>query len=142
MKKKSKLTGFDAHLDETLRSDPVFAKEYARQFSELPLPTQLALMRRRRQLSQGDVAKTIRVKQPHVARLERADHNSQLASIEAQARAIRCRLLIVPDELVSMVREKLHYSEEELGEIERLAKVRGRKSFKNGRTAKASLKSI
>jgi transcriptional regulator with XRE-family HTH domain len=142
MKKKSKLTGFDAHLDEMLRSDPVFAKEYAREFAALPLPLQLALLRRRRQLSQSDVAKTTRVKQPHVARLERVGHNPSLSSIEAQARAIHCRVMVVPDEFTSMVREKIDYTEAELDKIEKLAKARGGKSFKSVRAAKAYLKSL
>ena len=141
-KKKNKLTGFDLYLEEALRNNPAFAKEYAREFAALPLTLQLALMRRRRQLSQSDVAKTTRVKQPHVARLERAGHNPSLSSIEAQARAIHCRVMIVPDELASMVREKIDYTEAELDKIEKLAKARGGKTFKSARAAMAYIKSL
>lgn len=43
---------------------------------------------------------------------------------------------------VSVVRDQLDYTEAELDKVERLAKARGGKSFKNGRAAKAYLKSI
>lgn len=43
---------------------------------------------------------------------------------------------------ISVVREKLDYTEAELDKIESLAKARGGKSFKKGRAAKDYLKSI
>jgi AbrB family looped-hinge helix DNA binding protein len=43
---------------------------------------------------------------------------------------------------VSIVRDKLDYTEEELDKVERLAKARGRKSFKSVRAAKAYLNSL
>jgi hypothetical protein len=82
------------------------------------------------------------VKQPHVARAERAGHDSKLSSFEAQARAIHCRLMLVPDQRASLIREKPDYTEAELDKIERLAKARGGKSFKSWCAAKAYLKSL
>ena len=140
--KKKRLSGFDEYWEEVLRTSPAIAKEYSRQLSELPLATQLAIMRHRRGLSQSDVAKSMGVKQPHVARVERADHDPRISSVEAQARAIRCRVVLVPDRYVSMVREKVGYTEAELGKIERLAKARGGKSFRSGRRTKAYLKTL
>ena len=43
---------------------------------------------------------------------------------------------------ISVVRDKLDYTETELDKVERLAKARGGKSFKSGRAAKAYLKSL
>ena len=140
--KKKMLRGFDEYLDESLRRNPALAKEYFRQLAELPLPTQLAIMRTHQGLTQREVAKALRVKQPHVARAERAGHDSKLSSIEAQARAMHCRLVIVPDQHVSMVREKLGYTEVGLDKLEKLAKARGGKSFKSGRAAIAYIKSL
>lgn len=139
---RKKLSGFDEYWEEVLRKSPAIAKEYSRQLSELPVGTQLAIMRHRRGLSQSAVARSLGVKQPHVARVERADHDPRISSVEAQARAIRCRVVLVPDKYFSMVREKLDYTEAELGKIDRLAKARGGKSFKSGRAAKAHLKSM
>lgn len=140
--KKKKLRGFDEHLDESLRKNPAFAKEYFRQLAELPVPTQLAIMRTHQGLTQREVAKALGVKQPHVARTERADHDSKFSSIEAQARAIHCRVMLVSDKRVSLVREKPDFTDAELDKLERLAKARGGKSFKSGRAARANIKPL
>lgn len=90
-------SGFDLHLKELLRKNPKLAEEYARQFAKLPLQTQLGILRRRQWLSQEVVARKLKAKQPSVARLERADHDPRLSSVEKQARAIRCRLVLIPE---------------------------------------------
>lgn len=43
---------------------------------------------------------------------------------------------------ISIVREKLDYTEAELDELERLGKARGGKSFKKSRSAKAHLRTL
>ncbi len=96
-------SGFDAHLQEMLAKNPKLAEEYAKQFAELPLPTQLSVMRRRKWLSQKAVAKALRVKQPHVARMESPGHDPRLSSVVSQARALHCHLMVVPDELLAKV---------------------------------------
>ena len=92
------MRGFDKDLDEILKSNPEVAAEYAKLFAELPLPTQLAVMRRRRKLSQRGLAKKMHVSQPHVARTENARHDPRLSSILRAAKAIHCHLVLVPDE--------------------------------------------
>jgi transcriptional regulator with XRE-family HTH domain len=134
--KKKMLRGFDEYLDESLRKNPALAKEYFRQLAELPLPTQLAILRTHQGFSQSEVAKTLRVKQPHVARAERVGHDSKLSSIEAQARAIHCQLVLVPDKYVSMVREKIDFTDVELDKVAKRGKAHGGKSFKSGRVTK------
>ena len=96
-------SAFDVHLEETLKKNPELTKEYARQFAELPLPTQLSIMRRRRWLTQKALARFLRVKQPHVARMENPGHDPRLSSILSQARMLHCHLLVVPDELIARV---------------------------------------
>ncbi|MCX5787372.1 MAG: helix-turn-helix domain-containing protein [Elusimicrobia bacterium] len=97
------LSGFDVQLQALLRKRPGLAKEYAKQFADLPLPTQLAIMRRRSWLSQRDVAKALRVRQPQVARLENVRHDPRLSSVVGQARALHCHLMLVPDSLLAKV---------------------------------------
>jgi transcriptional regulator with XRE-family HTH domain len=140
--KQKRLTGFDAHLEKLLRKTPTFAKEYFRELAELPVPTQLAIMRRNQGYTQSEVAKALGLKQSHVARTERAGHDSKFSSIVAQARAIHCRVMLVSDKCVSLVRGKPDYTEAELDQLERLAKARGGRSFKSVRAAKAYLKSL
>lgn len=96
-------SGFDAHLERTLKKSPALAKEYAKQFAELPVTTQLAILRRRRWLSQKAVAKKLRVTQPQVARMERARHDPRLSSMMNQAKALHCHLMVVPDELLPQI---------------------------------------
>lgn len=92
------MKGFDKHLRELLETNPEAAREHAKLFAELPLPTQLAIMRRRRKLSQRALAKKLKIPQPHIARTESAQHNPRLSSIIRAARAVRCHVLLVPDE--------------------------------------------
>ena len=46
------MRGFDKHLHELLEARSEVALEHAKPFAELPLLTHLAIMRRRRKLSQ------------------------------------------------------------------------------------------
>lgn len=92
------MKGFDKHLLELLEAHPEAALEHARLFAELPIPTQLAIMRRRRKLSQRAAARKMKVPQPHVARTERAEHDPRLSSVVRAAKALRCHILLIPDE--------------------------------------------
>ena len=92
------MKGFDKHLLELLEKQPEAALEHAKAFAELPLATQLAIMRRRRQLSQRDLAKKLKVLQPHVARTESLSHDPRVSSIVRAARAVRCHVMLIPDE--------------------------------------------
>ena len=92
------MRGFDKHLHELLERHPEAALEHAKLFAELPIPTQLAIMRRRRKLSQRAVAKKLKIPQPHIARTENMQHDPRISSIVRAARALRCHVLLVPDE--------------------------------------------
>ena len=92
------MRGFDKHMLELLEANPEAAFEYIKVFADLPLATQLGIMRRRRKLSQRDLAKKLRVAQPHVARTERIGHDPRISSIVKAAKAIRCHVMLVPDE--------------------------------------------
>lgn len=92
------MKGFDKHLVKLLEAYPEAALEHARLFAELPIPTQLAIMRRRRNLSQRAAAKKMKVPQPHVARTEGLKNDPRLSSIVRAAKALRCHVLLIPDE--------------------------------------------
>ena len=92
------MRGFDKHLHMLLEAHPEAAMEHAKLFAELPIPTQLAIMRRRRKLSQRAIAKKIQVQQPHIARTENLRHDPRISSIVRAAKALRCHVLLVPDE--------------------------------------------
>ena len=92
------MRGFDKHLHDLLEAHPEAALEHAKLFAEMPLSTQLAIMRRRRKLSQRALAKKLKIPQPHVARTESLRHDPRISSILRAAKAVRCHLLLVPDE--------------------------------------------
>ena len=92
------LRGFDKHLQEKLKKDSEFTREYKKLFAELPLQTQLGIMRRRRMLSQRSMAKKMKVMQPHVARTESNKHDPRISSIVRAAKAIHCHVILVADE--------------------------------------------
>ena len=92
------MRGFDRHIHRLLKAHPEATLEHAKLLAELPLSTQLAIMRRRRKLSQRAVAKKLKVRQPHVARTESSLHDPRVSSIVREAKALRCHILLVPDE--------------------------------------------
>ena len=92
------MRGFDRHLHELLEAHPEAALEHAKLFAGLPISTQLAVMRRRRKLTQRAMAKKVRLPQPHIARTESLEHDPRISSIVRAAKALRCHVLLVPDE--------------------------------------------
>ena len=92
------MKGFDKHLQELLEAHPEATLEHAKLFAELPLATQLAIMRRRRKLTQRALARKLKIPQPHVARTESTRHDPRISSIVKAAKAVRCHVMIVPDE--------------------------------------------
>ena len=97
------MKNFDKHIQELLEANPEAALEHAKVFAELPLATQLAVMRRRRNLSQRDMAKKLKVLQPHVARTESLSHDPRISSIVKAARALHCHVMLVPDEEIDRI---------------------------------------
>ena len=97
------LRGFDKHLQEWLKDDSEFTREYTKLFAELPIQTQLAIMRRRRMLSQRSLAKKMKVMQPHVARTESKNHDPRISSIVRAAKAVGCHVVIVADEYLGRI---------------------------------------
>lgn len=94
---------FDKHLQEILSTNPAVAKAHAKAFAELPLSTQLAVMRRKRNLSQRELASKMKVLQPHVARTESSEHDPKISSVVKAAKAIRCHVMLIPDERLEQV---------------------------------------
>jgi len=97
MKKVDSLRGFDKHLHKLLEAHPEAALEHAKLFAELPISTQLAIMRRRK-LSQRAMARKVKVPQPHIARTESLRHDPRISSVVRAAKALRCHVLLIPDE--------------------------------------------
>ena len=81
------------------------AAEYAKVIAELPLNLQIAIMRRRKDLSQEKVSRRIRKPQSVVARLEGKDANPRLSTLEAAAKGLDCLLMLIPKKKAAQVAE-------------------------------------
>ena len=88
----------DKHFESIRKRNPKVREAYQEFFSKMPVQVQLAIIRRKKWLSQSDVAKKTKMKQPHIARIERKSHDPRLSSVTKEAKALGCRLMVVPVE--------------------------------------------
>jgi transcriptional regulator with XRE-family HTH domain len=146
--KKNATSPFDRDIGKRLKEDPEYAAAYLEELAKAPLPLQLAILRRLRGMTQEKMAAKLHVNQAYISKLEKPGSDHLLSNYERAVRMLHGHLAIIPNGArvvtapVSVVRDKLDYTEEELDKVERLAKARGGKSFKSVRAAKAYLMSL
>lgn len=97
MAQKEKKSGFDRFVDEAFRRDPKLKLAYLAELAKAPINTQLAILRRRLGLTQVEVARRMQLSQSNVARLERTDENPTAKMIARAAKALGCRVLLIPE---------------------------------------------
>jgi DNA-binding XRE family transcriptional regulator len=97
MTRKTKRSGFDRYVDEVFREDGDIRLTYLSELAREPIGTQLAVLRHRLGLTQEEVARRMHVSQSNVARLERKDENPTAKMIARAAKALGCRVLLVPE---------------------------------------------
>ena len=97
MAQKEKKGGFDRYVDEVFREDRSLRLAYLAELAREPIGTQLAVLRHRLGLTQEEVARRMHVSQSNVARLERKDENPTAKMIARAAKALGCRILLVPE---------------------------------------------
>ena len=97
------MRGFDKHLHQILKKNPQLAREYAALIAELPVTTQLAIMRRRLKLSQVKMAQKISMPQSVISRLEHVTSNPRLSSLQKEAKVLHCHLIAIPDKNLTKV---------------------------------------
>ncbi len=97
-------SGFDQHVKEVLRKDKKFARAYWKEFAKEPIWTQIAILRRKHNLSQQALAKRLHVPQPQVARLERRGYYPSVSTLERLAKVFHCHLTFLPDEALAASR--------------------------------------
>ncbi len=99
MKKNAKnKSEFDQYLDGLLLKDKEFSRDYFEALTELPLTTQIGVTRRHRHFTQTELASKMKKPQPRVAEIERPNSNPRLRVLEIAAHALRCHIILVPDE--------------------------------------------
>lgn len=84
---------FDYWLKKELK-DPEFKRIYDEHGRQLEIAYQILQLRKKKKMSQKQLAKKIGTKQSNVARLETGQQNFSLATLEKIAQALNCRLNI------------------------------------------------
>jgi ribosome-binding protein aMBF1 (putative translation factor) len=100
-------TGQEIH-ERHLRTDPEYAAEIERTRFADQVATEVLKYRTEHHLSQTALARMLGMRQPHIARLEAADHEPSLAMLERLARVlgIDFRIEITPE--TSVLHAKPH----------------------------------
>ncbi|MEK7858237.1 MAG: helix-turn-helix transcriptional regulator [Elusimicrobiota bacterium] len=101
MAQKEKKGGFDRYVDKVFQEDPKLKLAYLAELAKEPINTQLAVLRHRLGLTQVEVAKRMNLRQSNVARLERKDENPTVKMVGRAAKALGCRILLIPEKELS-----------------------------------------
>ena len=97
MAQREKKDGFDRYVDKVFAEDPGLRLSYLAELAREPVSTQLAVLRHRLGLTQEEVARRMHLSQSNVARLERKDENPTARMIARAAKALGCRVLLIPE---------------------------------------------
>lgn len=97
MSQKARKNGFDRYVDKVFLEDPKLKLAYLAELAQEPINTQLAVLRHRLGLTQEEVAKRMNLRQSNVARLERTDENPTIKMVGRAAKALGCRILLIPE---------------------------------------------
>jgi DNA-binding XRE family transcriptional regulator len=95
---KTTASPFDQDVVKRLKSDPEYAASYFEEFAKVPVPLQLALLRRLRGVTQQSMASKLHVRQGYISRLEKTKSNHLLSNYEKIARALHSKIIIVPED--------------------------------------------
>lgn len=97
---KSKQSGLDKFLQESMEQDPQFRTLFLTEVMKLPISSQLRALRNFRGLSQSALSKLTKLVQPEVARLESAGANPRARTLERLAKGLGARVEIIPENLL------------------------------------------
>ncbi len=101
MAQREKRSGFDRYVDRVFKEDPKLKLGYLAALAQEPISTQLAVLRHRLGMTQEEVAKRMHLSQSNVARLERRDENPTSKMVARAAKALGCRVLLIPEKELS-----------------------------------------
>ena len=91
--KITKAVDFQIYLRKQLK-DPEFKKHYDEYGKQLEIAYQVLQLRKKKNISQSQLAKKIGTKQSNVARMESGQQNFSTDTLEKIADALNCRLNI------------------------------------------------
>jgi len=92
-KKNQKAVDFQEHLREQLKN-PEFKKYYDEYGKQLEIAYQILQLRKKKKMSQKELAKKIGTKQSNIARMETGQQNFTTETLQRIASAFNCDLKI------------------------------------------------
>ena len=92
-KKNQKAVDFQEHLKEQLKN-PEFKKYYDEYGKQLEIAYQILQLRKKKKMSQEELAKKIGTKQSNIARMETGQQNFTTETLQRIASAFNCDLKI------------------------------------------------
>ncbi len=92
-KKNQKAVDFQEYLEEQLKN-PKFKKYYDEYGKQLEIAYQILQLRKKKKMSQAELAKKIGTKQSNIARMETGQQNFTTETLQKIANAFRCNLKI------------------------------------------------
>lgn len=92
-KKNQKAVDFQEYLEEQLKN-PKFKKYYDEYGKQLEIAYQILQLRKKKKMSQAELAKKIGTKQSNIARMETGQQNFTTETLQKIANAFRCSLKI------------------------------------------------
>lgn len=95
--KKNTISPLDRDIVKRLKVDPEYAQSYFEEMAKVPLPLQLALLRRLNGFTQENMASRLHVKQAYISKLEKPGSDHLFSNYEKAARMLHGHLAIIPD---------------------------------------------
>jgi DNA-binding XRE family transcriptional regulator len=96
----------DLNLPQKLRDDPAYRRRFFWAESSAKIAAQLINLRKRRGLSQTQVAQITKTKQPAISRVEQADYqNWNLNTLRSIAEALNARVRVLIEPFEDILRE-------------------------------------
>lgn len=92
-KKIEDMIDFDDYLKEQLKN-PEFRKYYDYYGRQLEIAYQILKLRKKKKISQAELAKKIGTKQSNIARIEAGQQNFSIDTLEKIAEALNCQLKV------------------------------------------------
>lgn len=92
-KKNQKAVDFQEYLEKQLKN-PEFKKYYDEYGKQLEIAYQILQLRKRKKMSQAELAKKIGTKQSNIARMETGQQNFTTETLQKIASAFNCNLKI------------------------------------------------
>ncbi|MFZ3054468.1 MAG: helix-turn-helix transcriptional regulator [Minisyncoccales bacterium] len=87
------MTNYEKHLQEHLK-DPVFKREYEKECQKIKLAYEIMQLRKKKKMSQVELAKKIGTTQSVVARMEAGKQNLSVDTLSKIANAFNCEVKI------------------------------------------------